>query len=1123
MTTAYSMFGPHAGLGMSFTKEHLRSENEAGRPFAVKFVDNAGRAAEAAQIASEFPDIPNVIVLRITKPYKIFDERYDQWDVLNHRAEPAKAGIYLVEGALKTIAREPLLDNPDLRKHIFIQFLCEDRAKRSNDPFDANFNDMHPTNYMAVAGRAAGKVLLDAGYKMTAFGFNAGEPEQEPFIEDDIEYPNAWQLPEMMTFLRWASNQDGRVAIGMNESVQDLGKGISWEDEDAVERCVPFTFASQPKLQETMALLGKDPIPVHITEWAYNFNNFPTDHAHVKRDLDFIIPLYHGLNVTAAFLWNQDGTDTVAKKSSGFIPVLQEYNRTNRWEIEDSAEPAPPPEPPVEPTPEKPPKPEPPIVTPPADPADPAPYTGCLVAVDHRHYLSQNDPRWKDIDLDGKEGGRTIGQWFCLGVAYNMLARHFKLTRMLPASFHREMQAAGGMRGETIVPGALKLMYPDEIAYDGYLTRRSEGFRDEVRKWMLAGIPVIGKVDFVTDDDRITQHWVLFIGEDTKDQLLAIDPWDGRLVNVTRRYGIEGSDIIEALWYRPNDVEKPSDKHSRGKTGGGMDMSSKDSYDMVRDVRPGAPEKPPKPEEPVVVKPPVEPPVVPRPPHPAVRPDLVLDVSEYRPNVNWQKTTCAGVYFRATIGERVDNTFHAGVHAAIQAGKAVGAYAYVQSWKPIQPQIDAFIGAIAQWQLTLPPCIDVEGTATRPAPSVEQVLQFANALAKARPRYGIYSRTTILDGLSKTERYGASFFWLAAYYEGTAPLKLPAALNGDDGTVLIHQFTDEYSTPPYIVNRALPKEKRYGVDANWANVEQLRTLQTRNLRGEPLTPIVVTPSPPPKPPAVKLDLLPYIRGNMDGTIWTIAHAGGGGERFQMQAEGDFFYLVKNIVNGQYEEFFSDNDFIYRDVDTSPGGGRYYRLKDDDLPFGSRWVPRWMAVGESYLRNPQVQFYDKASGAKSSANSGRASTGIRLVAHHASIKLKSGRTESDVVELQWDQGETYLYKNGLGLVEWRKTHQDPNSPSWSSMNGIIRPGSQEPNARERLRTIAARQVWRGSRNSVSGNIGRNTNNLFSNTNNGRVNGNKQRKMVIGINVGRHGELPDAVKQKQLLEQFFGDES
>jgi hypothetical protein len=202
---------------------------------------------------------------------------------------------------------------------------------------------------------------------------------------------------------------------------------------------------------------------------------------------------------------------------------------------------------------------------------------------------------------------------------------------------------------------------------------------------------------------------------------------------------------------------------------------------------------------------------------------------------------------------------------------------------------------------------------------------------------------------------------------------------------------------------------------------------------------------PEEEPAVMFDLLDHVRG--DGRQYEVRNAWGSQERLQTQKDAHHFYQVKNA---QWEQFFHDDDFIYRDIDTSPGAGRFYRLKDDDLPRGSRWLPRRMAIGDTYTQKRRVQFYHKSSGAKSAKNSGEVTDTIQLVAHHAKYRFPTGIELHDVVELAWVNGkERYFYAKNFGLVGWKRKHDDPHTPPWSAIAEIHQPGTREPFVRERV--------------------------------------------------------------------------
>lgn len=149
----------------------------------------------------------------------------------------------------------------------------------------------------------------------------------------------------------------------------------------------------------------------------------------------------------------------------------------------------------------------------------------------------------------------------------------------------------------------------------------------------------------------------------------------------------------------------------------------------------------------------------------------------------------------------------------------------------------------------------------------------------------------------------------------------------------------------------------------------------------------------------------------------VRHPSGSTETFQTQTEGDTFYQVKN---GQWEQLYADNDFIWRGPTRRSGGGRFYVQYEPGMKRAKRWMPRRMRVGQSWVGpGHQVQFYDKATCAKSAANSGNATNRMTFVARHEKKTWVHGNeavTVMDVVELQ-NGSERWFFGRGFGLSAW----------------------------------------------------------------------------------------------------------
>jgi hypothetical protein len=59
---------------------------------------------------------------------------------------------------------------------------------------------------------------------------------------------------------------------------------------------------------------------------------------------------------------------------------------------------------------------------------------------------------------------------------------------------------------------------------------------------------------------------VLIVGYEGDSEFYMMDPWHGDIVTVNSRYGIPGSDILEALFYRPGVVTPPPPPPPPGQT-----------------------------------------------------------------------------------------------------------------------------------------------------------------------------------------------------------------------------------------------------------------------------------------------------------------------------------------------------------------------------------------------------------------------------------------------------------------------------------------------------------------------------------------------------------------------------
>ncbi|MCA9367931.1 hypothetical protein KC887_06760, partial [Candidatus Kaiserbacteria bacterium] len=187
--------------------------------------------------------------------------------------------------------------------------------------------------------------------------------------------------------------------------------------------------------------------------------------------------------------------------------------------------------------------------------------------------LSQRDPVWANAVLGEPTGhGKTIGNWGCLLVAYNMLARYWNITDRFPGAENAHYVSVGAFSNQYIQPAALRTAYPNQVAYDGYLTRDSSAMRPKIREWIDNGWPVACRVDFIPSTAQWDQHWVLVNGYIGDTDFYMADPWHGDITIVNDRYPIAGSDILEAIFYWPKGETKPPDPPTPPPTGTTYDI-----------------------------------------------------------------------------------------------------------------------------------------------------------------------------------------------------------------------------------------------------------------------------------------------------------------------------------------------------------------------------------------------------------------------------------------------------------------------------------------------------------------------------------------------------------------------
>jgi hypothetical protein len=178
------------------------------------------------------------------------------------------------------------------------------------------------------------------------------------------------------------------------------------------------------------------------------------------------------------------------------------------------------------------------------------------------------------------------------------------------------------------------------------------------------------------------------------------------------------------------------------------------------------------------------------------------------------------------------------------------------------------------------------------------------------------------------------------------------------------------------------------------------------------------------------DMLPYLQGD-PATLFELTltdkHGGQHTSRCQTQMGSGvgawhWYFTKSNGATAEYEEFYADQEYIFRGVDTSMGDGMFYRL------FDSPWCPRFWSPGDTFERNPYVDVRRKADCSFIPERSGIHQTWLRFAQHHPYYTCSPKLLFGDVVELHWllhdpaeqpDQkpAERYWYARGYGLIQW----------------------------------------------------------------------------------------------------------
>ena len=149
--------------------------------------------------------------------------------------------------------------------------------------------------------------------------------------------------------------------------------------------------------------------------------------------------------------------------------------------------------------------------------------------------------------------------------------------------------------------------------------------------------------------------------------------------------------------------------------------------------------------------------------------------------------------------------------------------------------------------------------------------------------------------------------------------------------------------------------------------------------------------------------------------------------------------IRFLKNKHHETLWKSNEYIFRGLDTSSLPGEVYAQWSGER-YGSAWAKRFMEIGETFKRHPDIRFYD-ASGRELRRADGGVSY-LKLIRHYDSITFpQTKQTVNDVLELNWTSDEagqhvieTYWYAKGLALIGFDYLGDPPFHSRFGGMTG-----------------------------------------------------------------------------------------
>ncbi len=284
----------------------MRQCDGAKIPIVTKSISNEGWAVEAAGI-KKASGVPHVIIYRDPNPGGAASDEPD------YTLGPEAAAIKHWN-LVKSVLPQGVKDN---KEHIWIEPVNE---------IDTNSK----ASWLGQFCYYMANLMNKDGYKAALAGFNAGQPE-----------PSHWEA-HFVDFLKYAAANQDKCILTFHEG---FFFGNYETDPPDNAKDFPWTIGRFEFMHKACDALKIARPKFVLSEWAWKYNNMPSDDNKTKRDITWLASYLATFpNALGACLWNLNPAPqwgSLPGKLAKFIPWVRDFTLTTTFP--DPITPVPPP------------------------------------------------------------------------------------------------------------------------------------------------------------------------------------------------------------------------------------------------------------------------------------------------------------------------------------------------------------------------------------------------------------------------------------------------------------------------------------------------------------------------------------------------------------------------------------------------------------------------------------------------------------------------------------------------------------------------------------------------------------------------------------------------------------